>query len=82
MLSNFGFDVPSTTEEHSCCDICYSDCQCSECVSLHQDVSAFGDLCVVEGDSLFSRNQIKVCFSIKRKLRPVITICISLCVQD
>ena len=40
MLSQFGFDVPSTREKHSCCDICVTDCQCSESVDLCLDVSS------------------------------------------
>ena len=44
VLSHFGFDVPSTREKHSCCDICITDCQCSECVDLHLDVLAMEDI--------------------------------------
>ena len=48
MLSHFGFDVPSTREKHSCCDICITDCQCSECVDLCLDVLAMEDISITE----------------------------------
>ena len=53
VLSHFGFDVPSTQEKHSCCDICITDCQCSECVDLCLDIS------ITESHLLFSRKQLE-----------------------
>ena len=59
MLSHFGFYVPSTREKHSCCDICITDCQCSECVDLRLDVLAMEDISITESHLLFSRKQLE-----------------------
>lgn len=59
VLSHFGIDVPSTREKHSCCDICITDCQCSECVDLCLDVLAMEDISITESHLLFSRKQLE-----------------------
>lgn len=59
VLSHFGFYVPSTREKHSCCDICITDCQCSECVDLRLDVLAMEDISITESHLLFSRKQLE-----------------------
>ena len=38
VLSHFGFGIPSPRDEHSCCNICQTDCEWSELIELHQDV--------------------------------------------
>ena len=59
VLNHFGFSIPSTQEKHSCCDICRNDCQCSECVELHQDVLALGNIHVSDKNMFLSENQVE-----------------------
>ena len=57
--SHFGFGIPSARDKHSCCNICRTDCECSECVELHQDVLALENIHILDNEFLLSGKQVK-----------------------
>ena len=59
VLSHFGFGIPSVRDKHSCCNICRTDCECSECVELHQDVLALQNIHISDNEFLLSGKQVK-----------------------
>ena len=59
VLSHFGFGIPSLRDKHSCCNICRTDCECSECVELHQDVLALENIHILDNEFLLSGKQVK-----------------------
>ena len=59
VLSHFGFGIPSARDKHSCCNICRTDCECSECVELHQDVLALENIHIPDNEFLFSGKQVE-----------------------
>ena len=59
VLSHFGFGIPSPRDKHSCCNICRTDCECSECVELHQDVLALENIHIPDNEFLFSGKQVE-----------------------
>ena len=59
VLSHFGFGIPSLRDKHSCCNICRTDCECSECVELHQDVLALENIHIPDNEFLLSGKQVK-----------------------
>ena len=58
VLSHFGFGIPSPRDKHSCYNICRTDCECSECVELHQDVLALENIHISDNE-LLSGKQVK-----------------------
>ena len=59
VLSHFGFGIPSPRDKHSCYNICRTDCECSECVELHQDVLALENIHISDNELLLSGRQVK-----------------------
>ncbi|CAH3163564.1 unnamed protein product, partial [Porites lobata] len=59
VLSHFGFGIPSLRDKHSCCNICRTDCECSECVELHQDVLAVENIHIPDNEFLLSGKQVE-----------------------
>ena len=59
VLSHFGFAIPSARDKHSCCNICRTDCECSECVELHQDVLAVENIHIPDNEFLLSGKQVE-----------------------
>ena len=59
VLSHFGFGIPSLRDKHSCCNICRTDCECSECVELHQDVLALQNIHISDNEFHLSGKQVK-----------------------
>ena len=59
VLSHFGFGIPSLRDKHSCCNICRTDCECSECVELHQDVLALENIHIPDNEFLLSGKQVE-----------------------
>ena len=57
--SHFGFGIPSPRDKHSCCNICRTDCECSECVELHQDVLALVNIHMPDNEFLLSGKQVE-----------------------
>ena len=59
VLSHFGFGIPSPRDKHGCCNICRTDCECSECVELHQDVLALVNIHMPDNYFLLSGIQVE-----------------------
>ena len=59
VLSHFGFGIPSPRDKHSCCNTCRSNCECSECVELHQDVLALENIYIPDNEFLLSGKQVE-----------------------
>lgn len=59
VLSHFGFGIPSPRDKHSCCNTCRSNCECSECVELHQDVLSLENIHILDNEFLLSGKQVK-----------------------
>ena len=58
-LATLVLTFPSPWDKHSCCNICRTDCECSECVELHQDVLALENIHILDNEFLLSGKQVK-----------------------